>query len=258
VLAEKAGFPPHLAQTIAYASQYTDDSTEFGKMTIRNIPDDFDYPRWDAAKNQFDPICTAHSAKSWLSRIWKWAKFYLKVEKIRTKQGAAYRSVNPKEWAISYGAPDVGHAEASTIPDTSNMDWKAKYANKTGKIERNNAQQFLEAAQEIYDALASVSGRAPAAWDRLADEGLKPCFREANNWENAFPEIDFTYSRFTWRAAALSGDTLDWDSFDDESDFQKLEYDFTGNDMKWLLFHKAACEQRNSLQNKIPESWLSA
>ena len=80
VLAEKAGFEPENAQTIAFASQYTDDSTEFGKIIITNIPDDFEYPRLNRSKNEFDPICTAHSAKSWFSKLWKWAKFYLKTD----------------------------------------------------------------------------------------------------------------------------------------------------------------------------------
>ena len=69
VLAEKAGFSEEHAQTIAYASQYTDDATEHGKMNIRNIPGNYDYPRWDESKGTFDPICTAHSAKGWLTRL---------------------------------------------------------------------------------------------------------------------------------------------------------------------------------------------
>lgn len=51
VLAEKAGFSAHDEQTIAYASQYTDDATEYGKMKILNIPASFQYPRFDKHKS---------------------------------------------------------------------------------------------------------------------------------------------------------------------------------------------------------------
>jgi hypothetical protein len=63
--------------------------------------------------------------------------------------------------------------------------------------------------------------------------------------------MHFNYSCFAWRASAPSGDNVNWDDFDDESDFQKLYFQFTGMDMKWLLFHKAAYGQRKTLEDKI-------
>jgi len=347
VLADKAGFSPKDAQTIAYASQYTDDSTEYGKMNITKIPSDYNYPRWDEDKNTFDPICSAHSAKSWLARLWKWAKFYLKadvqrrilmpfhflpseelsednegrfdfvtkensalanlvvdhatealsqskndtlthsliklgialhtyadtwshtgfsgrhssrendIKRIRIKQGDKSKSVNPLEHAVSYAAPDVGHAEAGTFPDTPDVHWTAKYANKMGSLVRDNPYEFLGAAEEIYKKLTSVSGKSAASWDELSTK-LSRCFHKSNAWENEFPDIPFEYSRFTWRVAALSGDSVDWDDFDDETDFHKLTFEYTGNDMRWLLFHKAAYEQRILLENKIPTSWMTS
>ena len=80
VLAEKAGFSADDAQTIAYASQYTDDSSEHGKMRITNNPDTYEYPRWNSSQGTFDPICTAQSGPGWLAKVWKWAKFYLKTD----------------------------------------------------------------------------------------------------------------------------------------------------------------------------------
>ena len=347
VLAEKAGFEPDHAQTIAYASQYTDDSTEFGKMTITNIPDDFEYPRLNRSRDEFDPICTAHSAMSWFSKLWKWAKFYLKtdvqrkvlmpfhflppealppenrvqfnfitqpnsslanlivddaleslsqatentldlsliklgialhtyadtwshdgfsgrhnsfendIKRIQKRNGNKYQAANPLEFTVSYAAPDVGHAEAGALPDESNMDWKAKYANKRGGLQRTNAESFLTAANQIYTRLSSATAGAAMDWGSLSDK-ISQCLECNGGWENEFHDMDFNYSRFTWRASALAGDKVTWDSFDDEGDFKKLHFQFTGGDMKWLLFHKAAYEQRKTLEGKIPKVWLSS
>jgi len=347
VLAEKARFEPEHAQTIAYASQYTDDSTEFGKMTITNIPHDFEYPRLNRSRNEFDPICTSHSAKNWFSKLWKWAKFYLKtdvqrkvlmpfhflppealssgngdqfdfvtqpnsrlanliveealaslshataatldqsliklgialhtyadtwshsgfsgrhnsvendIKRIQKKNGNKYQAANPLEFSVSYAAPDVGHAEAGGLPDESNMDWKAKYANKRSGIQRTNTESFLIAASHIYTKLSSASPGAAMEWGGLSDQ-ISNCLECNGGWENEFQDIDFNYSRFTWRSAALAGDEVTWDSFDDESDFKKLHFEFTGVDTKWLLFHKAAYEQRKALEEEIPNSWMSS
>ena len=41
-----------------------------------------------------------------------------------------------------------------------------------------------------------------------------------------------------------------------ETDFHKLNFKYTGNDMRWLLFHQAAYEQRMFLDNKLPKTWM--
>jgi hypothetical protein len=346
VLAEKAGFPEEHAQTIAYASQYTDDATEHGKMRIRNIPGDFDYARWDAGKDMFDPICTAHSGKDWLKRLWKWTKFYLKpdvqrrilmpfhflppealsgedagafhfvtrkdsalanlvldhaleavarsnkatlteglvrlgiglhtyadtwshdgfsgrhsseendIKRMKVKEGARFKAVNPLEQAVSYAAPDVGHAEAVSIPDESGVHWKATYSNKKGRLDRDNAGEFLYAAQHIYRRLNSVAGGPKVGWAKISGR-VSACLKKSRAWEDAFPEIAFHYSKFTWRATALSGDSVNWDDFDDEEDFRKLDFKYTGKDMRWLLFHKAAYQQRVFVTDRTPGSWMS-
>ena len=347
VLAEKAGFEPDHAQTIAYASQYTDDSTEFGKMIITNIPDGFEYTRLNRARDEFDPICTAHSGNSWFSKLWKWAKFYLKtdvqrkvlmpfhflppealspanrvqfnfitqpnsslanlivdesleslsqatgnrldlsliklgialhtyadtwshagfsgrhnslendIKRIQKRNGNKYQAANPLELAVSYAAPDVGHAETGALPDESNMAWKAKYANKKGGLQRTNPESFLTAAKQIFTRLVSATAGATIDWGILSDK-ISRCLECNGGWENEFQDIDFNYSRFTWRASALTGDKVTWDNFEDESDFKKLHFQFTGVDMKWLLFHKAAYDQRKAMEDKIPKVWLSS
>ena len=349
VVAIMAGFPPDEAQTIAYASQYTDDATEHKPIRIQNAPVEWVIPERYKKWQYFDPICTAHSAKSWHRKLWKWAKFYLKpsvqrrvlmpfhfipgeakaenkefdfvtrkngtlagllitnakdsllraetedhrtfglvklgvaihtyadtwahsgfsgrhsslendIENIRTKKDS---SVWEKfiSHTVSFAAPDVGHAEASDTPDISSISWKARYANtrKTPKkIARDNTIEFLDASQRIFDHLKEVSP-APSKslpWENFA-KPLEACLRDEQNWPAAFNHQDvvFDYHRFKWRENALAGDSVDWDDFDNAKDFGKLQFQCTGQDKRWFMFHKAAYEHRKFVLQRIPESW---
>jgi len=69
VLAHHAGFLPEEAETIAYASQYTDDAVEHLPLHIEGMP------QVDMGKRVkgtfFDPICTAHKGIEYLAGITK-------------------------------------------------------------------------------------------------------------------------------------------------------------------------------------------
>ena len=346
VLAEKAGFPPEDAQTIAYASQYVDDATEHKPFRIENAP--VDYPRYRGST--FDPICTAHGGKTWFKTLWKWAKFYLQprvqrqilmafhflppnaiqgedaeafdyvtrkdsplanelldnalkhirnarpgthdyqfglvsaglavhtfcdtwshhgfsgrhnslendIEKIRIKRGNRWTSATIWEDIISYAAPDVGHSEASSIPDTMGSHWKARYADNRKRprnIERDNTQEFYASSKAAYVKLSEISPNDSVQWKSFAAK-LKRVIGEQENWKNAFPDIAFSYSRYDWREKALSGDTVNWDDFDSD-DFSKLDLKWTRKDRRWFWFHQAAYMQRTFLADKIPDYWLS-
>ena len=348
VLSELAGFPAKDAQTIAFSSQYADDASEHKALKIANVPDSIDYPRYDGTT--FDPVCTAHSAKNWYRKLWKWARFYLKptvqrqilmvfhfipptaiqgdeapnefdyvtqknsslanallenalesiknaspnsdeyefglvktglalhtfadtwahggfsgrhsslendIKNIKIKEGNRFSSVNIWENIISYAAPDVGHSEASTIPDKLNTHWKASYSDRRKRprqINHDNSQQFMDASKTIHKKLSSVAPNESQAWNVFADK-LKMALGKNETWQNSFPEVSWSYSRFDWREKALCGDTVDWDDYDDESDFSKLDFKWTGNDLRWFWFHKAAYEQRLFLAEKIPNAW---
>jgi hypothetical protein len=64
VLAEKAGFSPAEAETLAYASQYVDDATEHKPVRVADPP-----PEAEAQHiaGRFDPVCTAHAGLQYLS-----------------------------------------------------------------------------------------------------------------------------------------------------------------------------------------------
>jgi hypothetical protein len=112
----------------------------------------------------------------------------------------------------------------------------------------------MDSSKIIYEKLSAVAPNPSRNWETFSDK-LKIAIGENETWKNAFPEVFFSYSRFDWREAALCGDTVDWDDFDDESDFARLNLKWTGNDLKWFWFHKAAYEQRMFFTQKIPNSW---
>lgn len=350
ILSELAGFPAKDAQIIAYASQYADDASEHKMMKISNVPESINYPRYIGTT--FDPICTAHSAKSWNKKLRKWARFYLKptvqrqilmvfhfippksidvqdhengfnfvsqknsrlanelldnalvtlanatqnnneyefalvktglalhtfsdtwahsgfsgrhsslendIKKIKVKSEKGFSSVDLWGGIISYAAPDVGHAEARTIPDTTSTHWKASYSDKRKQprtINRDNATEFLDASKIIHEKLSAVAPNTPQTWASIAGN-LKKALAKSETWQSSFPGVPFSYNRFDWRESALYGDTVDWDDFEDESDFARLNLKWTRNDLKWFWFHKAAYEQRMFLSDKIPNSWSS-
>ena len=69
VLTQKSGFSEEDAQTIAYASQYTDDAVEHLPIQVKNLPDLGFKKRVDG--EYFDPICTAHRGIQYITGIFK-------------------------------------------------------------------------------------------------------------------------------------------------------------------------------------------
>lgn len=65
-LAQAAGFSPKEAQTIAYASQYTDDAVEHLPLRIEGLPNDIK-KKMRTSKDEFNPTCTAHKALTLLT-----------------------------------------------------------------------------------------------------------------------------------------------------------------------------------------------
>ena len=74
---------------------------------------------------------------------------------------------------ISYGAPDVGHCEAATVPDTKSMQWKASYSDgrkRPRTINRDNAQEFMDASKIIYERLSAVAPNPSQTWHSFEDK----------------------------------------------------------------------------------------
>lgn len=178
------------------------------------------------------------------------------VENVEVRKNGKWKGVGLFDSLVSYAAPDVGHSEVKNLPDRSDRIWRADYAdsdNPLKRIERENPQLFLAAAEVIYEAMCGISPYPALAqpWDTIK-EGLLPCFKKKATWPEVFEQVDFNYNRFTWREASLCGDSVDWDDFGKEEEFAKLRLRFTGKDKRWFMFHKAAYDQREFVLERIP------
>ena len=160
--------------------------------------------------------------------------------------------------------PDIGHAKAQHLPDTSQVHWRFDYAedNDIPLRDRKNWDIFYEASQAVYQILQNAPHRSEEAqsWEHDLAPLLgvwfweNPPNREAF-LESFYPnEFTFTYDRHEWRTEALQGDSVEWDDFAEPSDFAGLSFTY-GGDPRWFYFHAAAHRQRQFILDRIPASW---
>ncbi|MFH0734391.1 MAG: DUF6765 family protein [bacterium] len=155
-------------------------------------------------------------------------------------------------------APDVGHAEALTFPDKTNLLWMIQYANNSKIKMRNNPFSFLDSAKTIYGELISITG-AENTWD-VFSEKIKTFLEQPKGNDSypesfaasslLFPDISFGYDENEWKKLAITGNVYDWKGKHFERDMQNEIFNFNG-DLKWFFFHEAALEQRDYVYNNI-------
>jgi hypothetical protein len=160
--------------------------------------------------------------------------------------------------------PEIGHAEAGTHPDTPYLTWrhtKPHFDNRV--VDRNNTQDFLEAAKTIYGILEGVPkspGSPPVAWaDIELDVTACLAFREEDvakrcaKWRQTFRSLFVDglpeYDDLEWRDHALqpsTRDQTDWNRMP-PTEYRKLHFPMTVDfyDSAWVQFHRAALKQRH-------------
>lgn len=356
VLARAAGFSCDDALTIAYASQYTDDSTESELIRVQT----------DEGRLRFDPVRTSYTgleaihSLAWSAQKRVWIPFhFLPPEPFRPEQNQTFsfvtepnsafaqmllseaakeplgknkrrpcrigvalhtyadswshqcfsgrdsreendvetislRDGSPKQWKklgienlIFDALPFIGHAEAGYFPDLAFQEWKC-FVGKGGKVERNNLEVFVEAAQAIYNQLLAMKKADPAPvipWDEieprvrslLASEDRKPrggerytrpaytayqalmVEKRCERWRKEFgylfePEpARFHYDKEAWRGDAVEGDT-NWDGYRQAEWDQMLPRMVKPGfwDSLWVNFHRAALRQRHFVLENMP------
>jgi hypothetical protein len=148
--------------------------------------------------------------------------------------------------------PDIGHAEAGSYPDISNLKWRFVKESDNTVYEKDNAQLFLEAAENIVKLLRGLNDLSE--W-KLLENKLLECFLYENNdldekfkkFQRTFPEIGFYYDDQQWRNEAIS--TIEKKKLINLVD-KRPSY-VIGNDKKWFYFHLAAHDQRNFVLDLI-------
>lgn len=189
------------------------------------------------------------------SGFWKSADNDISDLKIKT--GSGWQPVGLASTVLSYAAPDIGHAEAGTLPDRSDVAWDCKPPKMTPK--RDNCREFLDAAEAILTQL----GRATRKEAPLASikERFERCLRSpardaealrsgGHAWATEFPQTTFGYDGRAWFRAALepSGRVLDFLGYAlglDQLDYTVLR------DKKYFHFHAVAKEQRDTVERQM-------
>ncbi|MBN1316235.1 MAG: hypothetical protein JXA42_12225, partial [Anaerolineales bacterium] len=188
--------------------------------------------------------------------------------------------------------PQIGHAEAAFIPDLAFERWKYTPGKRSeGVIERDNVEQFLQAAHTIYQRFCVMEKIEPARtipWegiesgirqllaggpttsrklvDRMTVQAYRSfealdverrCERWKKTFENLFhplpPGLAYHYDRQHWRQQAVEGDT-NWD------DYSKRQWEKMAPrklksgfwDSLWVHYHRAALRQRHLVLENLP------
>lgn len=187
------------------------------------------------------------------------------IRDLRKKDASGnFQPVDVVSTFLSYAAPDIGHAEAGTLPDESDVSWGCKPRKMAAR--RSNCVQFLEAAEKIL-ALLSRATQSRRSWNSIKNK-LKKCLmnpvktagalKKGTNhaWAEKFPEVEFAYDPDAWFAEALRPKGGFLDVVGARLGLDPLDFEVVGG-RKYFYFHAAAKDQRQYLR-KVLEArrWL--
>lgn len=170
------------------------------------------------------------------------------VEKIKLWKKNLWRPISTLKSIRNNLLPEIGHAEAYSLPDLPYANWKYKYGVSNKKIIRNNLDIFIDAAKCIYGFLCDISSDKYVQFSKFGGKLIK-CMsfaskskkKRAKIYKSLFPEIGFFYDEDFWQKNIIKP----------TKKFITSEITPQKQDYRWLNFHKAAFEQRNFVINKI-------
>ncbi len=185
------------------------------------------------------------------------------ISNVKIKRGPnKWESVNLVSTFVSYAAPDIGHGEAGSLPDRTDVSWHCEPHKYTKH--RNNTVQFLGAAKKILELLSGRGTEAAQPWSRI-EKKLERCFakpaadekklRRKNIWKRVFPHVRFNYNSDRWFEQALSpeGGCFDWIGAGlglDPKDYTVKK------GRNFFRFHACAREQRKNVESAIKKHRL--
>lgn len=173
------------------------------------------------------------------------------VEKISIWENEDWDDLNAIKSFKNRLLPEIGHAEAYHYPDLPYIRWKYKKGEDTNleQITRNNLDIYIDAAEKIYDYFTKV---APTNGVQISDfkaklvKGLsyvnEDYSKREKKYKSLFPEIGFHYDNENWKNNVLN--PIEKQFSTDFLEEKKTTY-------KWLIFHKAALNQRNFITKRI-------
>jgi hypothetical protein len=165
------------------------------------------------------------------------------------------------EKLLTDAIPPLGHGRALVFPDMPFLSWS--YTNGWGKkVERNNTEIFLSAADALYEVLCRSLGKNSAKINDADREQIRTLFVSAKNktedagarhanWLAAIQKGTFSFGpaalsyadegKNSWKAKALG--TSD--------DLTTYKYSDSFLSSKWKLFHDALQKHRLTVLHDI-------
>jgi hypothetical protein len=187
------------------------------------------------------------------------------VEAIHLKKGNDWKHLFWENIFLD-ALPRIGHGQAGKFPDMSHLTWKYKHGVTKKEVEHDNSDEFMKAAERIYNLLVEVrpSGLQPiASWADIGPR-IKDLItmevdveEKCDAWKRTFDdwfsdEAKYDYDKKAWRRDALGSDDVDWDK-DKPSDFRKRKYEMQPGfaTKPWVMFHRAAEKQRHYVMEQM-------
>lgn len=154
--------------------------------------------------------------------------------------------------------PDIGHAEAGSLPDRSELTWKCDPPKRSAKGQHNGAE-FLSAGRKILDLLSKATGKG-GSWADI-EQKLGHCFEHpakkeefkqngGHKWRAKFPHLDFHYDESAWFDGALKPKGGFFDLMGDVLGIDPEDYRVLGG-REYFHFHAAAKQQREAVRRGI-------
>ena len=170
-----------------------------------------------------------------------------------------WRGVGLARWFFSYAAPDIGHAEAGTLPDRSDVAWKCKPRKRTTAVRESNCNEFLHAAETIL-GLLSTATEDGGKWTKIK-WGLRRCFmspaeagdfepRKTHVWSTEFKGHQFDYDHRAWFDDAMCPKGGFSDLMGNARGLLPETFEL-GSGREYFYFHAAAKLQRKAVRKTI-------
>jgi hypothetical protein len=184
------------------------------------------------------------------------------VESIYQRKGERWDYLLKENIFLDF-LPQIGHTEAGYYPDHPFLTWKYTRKITNAVVERNNTNEFLNAAETIYHQLCDVDKSKSDTlipWEDIETEVRdllayreqdkeKRCEKWREHFQHMFEPLKFRYDKQVWRNDAFLPDNeedTDWDDFA-PSEFKRLLFPMRPGfyDSPWVQFHRAALRQRH-------------
>lgn len=245
--------PPEIYTNQKMYSYITEPNSNFGKALMNKAIENFNSKENSRTYKLIALGIAIHTyADTWAHQGFSGRKSSTEnnVEDIKLWLDKEWDNLNAINRVRNSLLPEIGHAEAYHYPDLPYLNWEYKKGkDKSKKVTRNNLDIYIDAVENIYNYLSNVSPQPSSNLSKIKPQLIKGLSyieddyeKRAEKYQKLFPEIGFHYNPDDWKNEVLNTEPKEFST--DILSSEKPEY-------KWLIFHKAALNQRNFVIERI-------